>query len=166
MKQRTFLVALLTALTTTLGLVACASSAQEQPQPAPTEAQIATMEEKPESLAVQAALDWADKNHSELAGQLLDKTLGAALFLDASYTTQVTENVEVEVKAPERSDTDDRVFTVPAEATSTFTVDKPVVGGTFTATLPVSLTVDTKLPLEEMVTGYSVANEDFSLNKE
>ena len=113
-----------------------------------------------------AALEWADKNHSELAKQLLDQTLGAASFIDASYTTQITENVETKVGTPKPLDPDYRLFTLPIEVTSTFTVDKPMIGGTFTATLPISLTADRILPLEQMITGYSIANEDFTLDKE
>ena len=169
---------LILATLTTIALLtaACDTSAQDHPTPTPTSPltkprptatqAVENLLPKPKITAAAAARKWADDNRSALARELLTNILGAAAFLDASYTAQVTENTKVKIETPEHLDYTKRLFKVPAEVTSTFTVDKPVIGGTFIATLPISINVDTSSnSLWEMVTGYSVSNEDFSLAK-
>ena len=45
-------------------------------------------------------------------------------------------------------------------------MDDPIDGGTYKATLPISIDVDSSLPMLQMITGYSVASKNLSLDKQ
>ena len=91
----------------------------------------------------------------------------AAPFLDRSITAQIRENARVDVKFPVAAANNTGIdFIVPAEITSTFNVNEPVIGGTYKATLPVSLFVDINLPMEDRVTSHRIETDKFSLEKQ
>ncbi len=113
-----------------------------------------------------AALEWADKNHSALSEQLLIKTLSAASFIDDSYSIQITENVKTRVRMPKQTGQNNKLFIIPIEVTSTFNTNNPGSEGTYKATLPVSIIIDTSLPMEERATGRHIHTDKFSLEKQ
>lgn len=177
MRQRTFLIALLTLLAATIGLTACASSSQDHPTPTPTLTPTKPKTPTPEvpeipigrleRPALVGAIDWTKRNHSMLADALIEQTGPAAPFLDRSITAQIRENARVDVKFPVAAANNTGIdFIVPAEITSTFNVNEPVIGGTYKATLPVSLFVDINLPMEDRVTSHRIETDKFSLEKQ
>ena len=175
MRQRTFLIALLTALTATLGIMACAGTSQDRPTPTPTLTPTKPVTPTPVvpkagppppgEDALVGAFDWTKRNHSMLADTLVYQSKRAAPFLDSSITAQIRENVRTEVKFPVAIGNSHIDFIVPAEVISIFNVDKPLTEGTYRATLPVSLIVDSTLPMEERAIGYQIDPEKFSLEK-
>ena len=114
LKQRTFLIALLAAIATTLGVTACASSAQVTTVPTPTRTPAPVtnvidrnyfwIEQRPP--VEYAAWGWISHHKAELAEQLAQAILETAPFLDASYSAQITKNAEVKVIMLEYSDAD------------------------------------------------------------
>ena len=167
LKQPTFFLVVL--LTATLGLMACTSSPTRLPIPTPTATHKPSQEilkGKKEMEPARAALEWADKNHSALAEQLLIKTLSAASFIDDSYSIQITENVKTRVRMPKQTGQNNKLFIIPIEVTSTFNTNNPGSEGTYKATLPVSIIIDTSLPMEERATGRHIHTDKFSLEKQ
>ena len=172
--QRTFLIALLTALTAGLGLVACTGELPITSRPLPTLPPTPTtspvderyfwLERRP--TVEHAAWGWMSHYKAELAKELALAILNTVPFLGTSYSAQITRNVEVKVVMPEYTEADFPLSTIPAEVRSTFTVDHPTEGGTYQATMPITLDVDGSLPLEQMITGYSIASEELSLDKQ
>ena len=162
--------AILAALLAILGLIACANSSQATAAPTPTpvtnviDRNYMWLEQRPQ--VEYAAWGWTSHHKAELAEQLAQAILETAPFLDTSYSTQITRNAEAKVIMLEYSDADYPLSAIPAEINSTFTVDHPTEGGTYRATLPVSIEVDHSLPLEQMITGYSVASEHLSLERQ
>ena len=156
---------------------ACGTSAQEHPTATPTSPTTEprpTATERPaevprlrgEDAALVGAIDWTHRNHSMLADALVQLTIPAAPFLESSDANQIKEHATVEVKFPTPTGDTVNHFIVPAEVSSTFRVDKPVIGGTYKATLPISITVDIKLPMEERATSYHIPTSEFSLEKQ
>ena len=173
MRQRTFLISLLNALTAALGLVACTGELPITSRPLPTLPPTPTMAPVDDSYfwlehrppVEYAAWGWMSHHEAELTKQLTLAILNTPPFLDTSYSTKIIGSAEVRVIMPEYSEADFPLSTIPGEVSYTFTIDHPTEGGTYTATLPITIQVDGSLPLEQMITGYSVAAKDLLLKK-
>ena len=167
--MRAFFRTLLVILTATLGIAACGDDRIILPTLTPTPTH--SPAEIPAEIKIHSrdaeygAWGWMSHNRAELGEHLARTVLEAAPFMDASDADRIARNTEVRVTKTEFALEERPLSSIPIRVESTFTVDHPEHGGTYTATLSVSLSVDPSLPLEQIVTGYSIDNKDLSLHK-
>ena len=115
--------------------------------------------------------EWADGSEDEVATiliELVNEKLpsGVQIGEDSSLAVQFEERMTFEFHSPKRPSPSLSVWEVPATVKTSFDVDKPIIGGTYSVTTPFSVVVDVSKELPDAISDWGVQVDGLAIKKE
>ena len=167
-----------------LAIVACSSpqltptatplpTATPMPTATPTPEPTVTSEpEGDEGIAATGIVrEWADGSKDEIATTLIELVneklpSGIQIGEGGSLAVQFEERMTFEFHSPKSPGPSLSVWEVPVTVKTSFDVDKPIIGGTYSVTTPVTVLLDVSKELPDAISDWVVQVDGLSIKKE